>query len=297
MIRSKINFFLVCLASLFICVSCQTENLDDYNPVLIAADERELGNALYKTVIDNPTEFELLDPVAYSSVYGYLEEAWDMVKNQTVIRDYFDWQVLVFNDDTTLRAFTMPGGKFGISTGMLKHLSKEHQLFSLMAHEAYYNDRVNQNSTDALSLAMEKLKFMVSVNDGVGTKIFKDVINGSSDMNVSMVYYCMEMDYDPKRVFEADEYAITRILCPHTYSPMGIKEIILEAQQNTLTNFHWMNKRPPSIAVNTDNVYTLVQRENNLLEYESTVLNSSDCENSEDAIDTDDYLDMMSALP
>ncbi len=290
-----IIFGIVC-SSVFIS-SCRTENLDLYNPILIANDENELGKELVKTIRDNPALFNLLDESQYPKVYEYLNLAWWMVKNQTNIRDNFNWEILVLVDDNSLKAYTFPGGKFIITTGLLKQLSKENQLLSIMAHEAYYNDRVNQNAADALSPVMEKLKFMVSSNDGMGTKVFKDVINGISDMNIEMIGYCENIVYEPRTTFLADEYAINIVLCHYTYSPMGLKEILVDAESNGLLNYQWLNNRPPSLLNDPDDVLSFSTRKNKLNDLAVTALANAECNNSEDSIDSDEYLEMMEALP
>ncbi len=277
--------------------SCKTDDLSVYNPILTAEDEKDLGDELFRTVINNPSQFDILPPEQYPEVYDYLNLAWWMVKNTTNIRDNFNWDVFVVHNDNVLQAYTFPGGKFGISTGLLKQLGKENQLLSIMAHEAYYNDRINQNAVDALSPVMDKLKLMVSANDGVGTKVFKDVINGISDKNMDMVGYCMNLSYEPRTVFTADDYAMNMILCPYTYSPMGLKEIILMAEQENITGFEWLNNRPPSVAIDDNSNYSLALRKAHLQSLEAVLLSSSECSNSEESLDSDTYLEMMEKLP
>ncbi len=277
--------------------SCKTEDLGIYNPILIAADERDLGNELMRTIYDNPSDYNLLDKTAYPKVYSYLNLAWTMVRNQTEIRDYYDWEVFVLHDDVNLDAYTLPGGKLGITTGMLKQMSSEPQLLAVMGHEAYYNDRINQNAVDAISKVMDRLKFMVSNNDGMGTKVFKDVINGISDMNVSMVDYCRDIEYDPSVTFEADEFMMNEVICEHAYSPMGLKSLLLEAENNNWINFHWLNARPPSISVDDDDVYTFTYRKEVLEDLENMILGSDTCNSTEEMLDTDEYIEMMEALP
>jgi len=73
-----------------------------------------------------------------------------------------EWEFVVFEDDDTINAFAMPGGKVGIYTGMLKKVATtEEMLAVVMGHEIAHvvanhgNERVSQQilaSVGALGL-------------------------------------------------------------------------------------------------------------------------------------------------
>ena len=61
----------------------------------------------------------------------------------------YDWEVLVFADDTP-NAFALPGGKIGVHTGLLEIAENQDQLAAVVAHEVAHvlanhgNERMSQ---------------------------------------------------------------------------------------------------------------------------------------------------------
>lgn len=234
----------LCLLILVSTNSCR-KGISDLNPVFTAQNEAELGLALHETVLQNPNVFPVLNRAQHPDVYAYLDAVANMVELQTEIRDEFDWEITVLDDDTNKNAFTLPGGKIYVTTGFLKFMHAEHQLFSLIAHESYYADRVNQNSTDELSVVMDKLKNSDKyVNNG--TIVFLDVINGNPQEGIEMIEFLQNAMYEAYEVLEADEHALGMICENYLYSAYGIKEMIIEVEDMpSITTFNWFENKPP----------------------------------------------------
>ncbi len=234
------NFFrliVLGISVLFLLSSCQESDLSMQNPVLTPQNEAALGNRLYQESMD---ALPILDMVANYELYTYLNTALDMVTINTQIKDKFDWDLLVYEEDDYANVFALPGGKLFISTGMLIQLESESQLIALLAHEIYFSDRPDQNDTDDLSLVMQLLKEKYGT---YGTKTFIDVINGTSDLGGEMVNYVKDLIYEPYQVFEADDFAMNTICENYLYSPYGLEEI-LNIGNNSL-DFKWLDNRPP----------------------------------------------------
>lgn len=226
--------------------SCQKDNITDRNPILSAGNENDLGIALKNALLQNPGVFPILSRADYPFTYAYLDDVMRMVEIKTQIRDTYDWEIIVYEDDSKYNAFTLPGGKIIITTGFLKFMNAEHQLFSLIAHESFYTDRINQNSAGELSLIMQKLKESDKY-DTQGTIAFLDVINnGNNTEAMEMVLFAMEAKYETYEVLEADSIASQMICENYLYSAYGIKEMIIEVEDTpTLTEFDWFENKPP----------------------------------------------------
>lgn len=242
--KQLLGLFTLCLVILLTNYSCKTDNTI-YNPVLSANNEGDLGNALYEIALENPAEFPILGRDEYVGAYEYLDQIMRMVEVKTEIRDKYDWEIIVINDDDTKNAFTFPGGKIFVTTGFFKFMNTENELFALIAHEASYADRIDQNSPGGLSLAMQKLRNSDKYNSS-GSKIFLNVISGISDEGLEMAKVTAEATYEPFEVLAADEYAL-RIICEnYLYSGLGVKEMILRVENDMdITTFAWFENKPP----------------------------------------------------
>lgn len=255
--KRLLGLFTLCLVFFLTIYSCKPDNTI-YNPILSANNEGGLGNALYQVALQNPEEFPILDRNQYASAYDYLDQIMRMVEVKTEIRDKYDWEILIINDDEVKNAFTFPGGKIFVTTGFFKFMNTENELFALIAHEASYADRVDQNSAGGLSLAMQKLRNSDEYNSS-GSKIFLDVINGISDEGLEMVKVTAEATYEPFEVLAADEYALNMICENYLYAGSGIKEMITRVENDSeITTFAWFENKPPlpNTLVNPDTSLT-----------------------------------------
>ena len=240
--------------------SCTSPDYYLYNPILTAANERDLGNQLSHVIADNPTEYSYLIPEDHPEIYEYLGTALQMVKNQTIIKDVFDWEILVLDDRNTLSAYTLPGGKMVITSGLLIYLEGEHQLVALLAHEAYYVDRINDGAPMSLSEIMQKVKDAFLINTGAGTKLFIDVIDGDLRLVEDIIREAKAASYDPSMVFKADAFAIDLICENYLYSPYGLSEILAKVQSENTTDFTWLENKPPSLNYSKPPEFTMQTR-------------------------------------
>jgi hypothetical protein len=105
--KNALVFGVVGLLCSIMTSSCDTPDYYLYNPILTAANERDLGNQLSQVIANNPDEYAYLQPVDHPEIYEYLGMALWMVKNQTIIKDVFGWEVLVLDDRTVLSAYIL----------------------------------------------------------------------------------------------------------------------------------------------------------------------------------------------
>ncbi len=267
--------------------SCRDVNPDEINPTMTVQNERELGDRLYEVVT---AQSNYLSPNDYPQLYGYLTTVTSMVKTQTKIINEFDWEPIVL-EDNELNAYMLPGGKFVITSEMLKFIESGHQLFSLMAHDSYYVDRENQNSRYNLSIIMEKLKDKVN-EEGYGTSIFIDMINGSDVMLNEVLGYLSKMSYNAELVFEADEYTSQMICENFLFSPQGTQEILFKAaNQAQGYKINWLENRPPCQAVDATAPYSFNDRKNTLNDL------AAYCGDNNVVTNQTQYIDVISTLP
>ncbi len=220
------------------------DNIVDLNPILSSEDEKALGDSLYGTVLDNPDLYPILNPAINSEFYTYLQRAFEMVVNQTNMQDRFDWRILVIENDNMETAFTFPGGKVFISTGMLKFLENEHQLIQLLAHEAYYADRNESPGIGELSYVMQKLKDEFANTSG--TRVFIDIVeNNAPETALDIITTIPDFSFEEFAVLDADEYALEMICDHYLYAPTGLRKIIEDANEQGIVDFKWLEIRPP----------------------------------------------------
>lgn len=272
-------------------LACRKSDITQLNPILSASNERDLGNRLMQEVLDNPSKYNYLEYSDYTPLYDYLDAALSMIENQTEIRDFFSWDILIIENDQEQSAYSFPGGKIMITTGLLKYLDGEHQLVALLAHEAYYINRFNDGSPNSLSIVMQKMKSSFTNNKGLGTKVFIDAIEeSSSDMVEDMIEEARSLNFDPAIVFEADEFSINMLCENYLYPPTGLSEILLKTEQNNNSSFEWLNSKPPSLLNSKPPSYTMETRALNLDELELPCLDNEIEGNTT-------FAEMMNMLP
>ncbi len=192
-------------------------------------EQKEVGNN-FVTYVNQLGIYNILDKSEHAEIYDYVGQLWaSTVNNQSVItRLDFDWEVFIIHDDDIRTAFSVPGGKLFIYTGLLKAISNESELFGIMAHELYYIDR---GAT---------LSAMISE---YGTLIVGDIwlgsdTNGARDL-AETIYQLQIPSYE---VIEADRFAIN-LICPYRYDPKGLKSF-LELAHNASYEIDWLLTRP-----------------------------------------------------
>lgn len=270
--------------------ACRNNDLETYNPVLTAADERNLGNQLFQVILDNPSKYDYLAASDYPELYNYLKAIVRLVETRTEIRGFFNWDILVLKDDFSENIFILPGGKVVITTGLLKYLDGEYQLIALVGHEAYYADRENDGAPLSLSPTMKKVKDSFINNRNLGTKVFMDVIQGDLTMAEDIILECKEVNHDPTAVFEADSYAIRMICDNYLYTPVGLRTILEKAEGENKLDFQWMNNKPPSLVYSRPPEFTFNSRINHL-ESNELLCEGNEFESSED------FQEMIDLLP
>ncbi|MBI1224701.1 MAG: hypothetical protein GC192_05655 [Bacteroidetes bacterium] len=130
----------------FLFTTCQNdlENLPTEQAFTKEKLER-LGDMLRNELLKQYEVLPQLSPYD-TSIYWYLQTMYEQATSsmhldrQSPVYNKWDqdrkWKVYILKSDDQQLAFTLPGGDFFISTGMLKCLQKDYELYALLSFEA-----------------------------------------------------------------------------------------------------------------------------------------------------------------
>lgn len=251
-ITHKIGALLTMMCIFFLVSACDRGEVSNQNPNLTVEDERAIGDA-FEGLIRKQTNLFRVIPVSQKPVlYDYLNNVLQQILNLddvNVKAGEFDWEVLVIDDIRVNAAFTAPGGKIFIYTGLLRYMKDESQLIAMLAHEVFYADRSKRVSNESLSPVMERL-VALKAEDGIGTKFFLDIVSGLADETVAagVARELYDLPMQEMQVGMADFFSL-KAVSNFSYSCDGLarmlKEIKDDFQSNRISNFNWLNIRPP----------------------------------------------------
>lgn len=229
----SLSYFLVLFSITFL-TACGPD--DEPNVVHIdkavfsVEDQKIFGNNLQTVFLTSPELFKPLNRAVYNEIYSHLESTFQILTQTINVenRDEFDWELTILEDDTKLMAFSAPGGKFFIYTGLLKYLSGEHELVALMAHEMYYAD-----SEEAMEVLLDEFK---SVPFLLGDIFLGNEIEEAKDV----AEYMSEFKYTKEQVALGDMYAL-QVVCPFQYNPSGLSQFVERSEESI--NVDWISHR------------------------------------------------------
>lgn len=133
---------------LLLAAGCQQEKFAVPAPDEFTRAQRErLGEVLAKAIASDPATLFLPDLPPYdTSVYDFLQALYDQATLRLHLdrkspsdnrwNQYRPWKVHVLHDDTRMRAFCLPGGALYLTTGLLRHIESEYELYYIMTFEA-----------------------------------------------------------------------------------------------------------------------------------------------------------------
>ena len=222
-------------------VGCKPEPVKPVSSESITKSDREkLGDKLTKLLHNRPIEYPILanegqDTLVYQFVQTLYNQAtavirldlnspasnrWNQEKN---------WLVHILDKDEVIDAFTLPAGNLFITTGFLKSIEREYELFYLLSFEA--------------NLINEKylLNRMVSEYNTIN---LLNLIEGSVESNGISIGQVMkdatEYVFSASEVGKIDRETVPSICNTSVYRGDGISEIVSGEIENI--NF-WLQKR------------------------------------------------------
>ena len=216
-------FFIIGGLSFF---SCRKENV--IAPSAFTKEKREmLGDQIRIAIASDSINFPILSRNSQAdSAYWYIQKLYNQANNvykidgQSVIGDRWDrnreWLVTILHLDNIKTAFTTPGGHMYISTGLLKSLEKEYELYyiltfeAILMHEKYLLNRlINEFNTNTLNNLVQGIP---------------PAFGSSTLLDVSMMLG--ELKFDETMTSEMDELAVSLICQTSIFDRTGIISIM-----------------------------------------------------------------------
>lgn len=191
--------FLACILSLSI-TSCDPENS---TPNLFTlSDDAAFGMQMKDEMLSNPSEFPILDPIAYPKAYDYMERIKGelIASGEVAYVDQFPWEIYIIDKDI-VNAFATPGGYLYFFTGLIEELENEAQLTGVLAHEMAHCAR--RHSTNQMTKAYG-LQLLISIVIG-GNPTQLAAIAGELANGLATLAFSRNHEH------EADEYAVRYI--------------------------------------------------------------------------------------
>lgn len=175
-----------------------------------------------------------------TSVYFYLQSLYNQATSsihldkQSPNNNKWDqarqWQVFVLKNDTECLAYTLPGGDFFITTGMLKRFKKDYEVYALMSFEAtLMND----------GFLMEK--WIQEYN----TLTINNLIEGNDQpdpLTASELSQAMtSFSFEPRIVEFVDKASIENTCNTSILDPVGLQPYLSNA---ATSDTEWLKTRP-----------------------------------------------------
>jgi len=105
--------------------------------VLSESEERQLGDEAYQEALSEKGVKKVTSGPDYDRVQRVADRIEDASErlHAKAVRG-FEWQWTVIDDDKTVNAWALPGGKSAVYTGMLRMANSDDELAVVMGHEA-----------------------------------------------------------------------------------------------------------------------------------------------------------------
>ncbi|MBI9055011.1 MAG: M48 family metalloprotease [Bacteroidales bacterium] len=193
----KLKIVVVVFVSVFVFWSCDEDGTLN---LFTVQDDIDFGEQFHLEIEQNSEQFPILSPAAFPEAYDHIERIRDELVASDDLRyaNDFDWDIYIIDDDETLNAFCVPGGKMYFYTGIIKFLDNEAQLAGVMAHEMAHADRRHSTKTMTKAYGFSiLLSALLGDDPALMAEIAADLALGLGELKFSR-------DHE----YEADEYAV-----------------------------------------------------------------------------------------
>ena len=229
----------VCL--LLTCLSCEPTIAPEVKPSDISKEQREqLGEHIAVSIAIDKDQYPVLPdiPPFDTTVYWYTQSLYNQATStirldrQSPAQDRWDanrkWRVTIL-DKTEKNAFVIPGGNFYVTTGLLKSLNAEYQLFYIMSFEA----------------ALMQHKYLLNrlITEFSTTDLFKIANDSPAPSGTTPSSIAETIDYlefTPDEVREIDELTAQLICQTSIMDRLGILPLLTDDDNSNL----WLLTRP-----------------------------------------------------
>ena len=205
------------------------------------AQREDLGDKIQIAIANETTIFKVLPniPPYDTSVYWYIQTLYDQVTNPLRIDNFAPdhnrwnlerpWRITVL-DHPERNAFSIPGGHFYITTGFLKALETEHELYYILAFEAsMMNEKVLLNRL----ISEHNTTKLVDIAEG------RRVADGTNARTLALAVE--DLDFDEGEVLQVDELTADLICETSIYDRRGVLSILDRLQNDD--DHQWFRNR------------------------------------------------------
>ncbi len=264
-ITKSIFGFLICCIFLQSCKKPEEIVVHEDSTEFSLEDQQLISDNLSNLMTSHSAAVNRLEKEDIPVFHEYINTLLTSIINTSMVetRNTFNWEVIVLQDDEMRTAFTIPGGKIFIYTGLLKMISGENELFSILAHEVYYAEK---------GIVIEALA------DQYGTLLIGDLKLGTESQGaIDIAQNIHSLSYTEQAVLDADKFT-GEMICPFQYEARGLKTFLERAFDHS-GEVTWLSTRPST-----------PERLNQIEEH------ASDCGEEEQTF-SERYLYQMSLLP
>lgn len=250
----------LCLLLAFLNYSCREDLEPAEKPSdFVKSKREELGDRIQAAIAQHPDAFPVLPniPPYDTTVYWYTQTLYDQVTNvlkldnQSSESDQWDfdrpWRVTVL-EDPALNAFSIPGGHIYITTGFLKALETEHELYYILAFEAMLmNDKtlfdrlISEHNTTKLS------------------NIGKRIPNADGTNAFTLGQSLSALTFESEEVMHTDALAADQICLSSVFNRFGIISMLDRLEGDTV--FNWLSYRYYDTPTRRDYIQNVIHPE------------------------------------
>lgn len=230
--------------------------------VYTVQDQSIIGNELSASMKTDAVTYDILNANAYPEVSTYLNTMLNsaVISEHVLSRADFEWEIITMVDEEPY-AYTMPGGKVVISTGILKALQNESELLALLANEIYFTD---------IDLHTEALRDEYS-----GIRIGNVALGNSDEDPAELVSFLKYQSFSEEQMIAADQRTVA-VMCPFNYDVTSLMSLV----ERSFDMGAWQAQR-----ARPENWQEIL-----FAEFES-------CENTSDERFRSRYMEMIATLP
>jgi len=228
------------LLPLILCISCLQEYEEPIIPPsqFTKAQREALGKEIKIAIAFNEQFVELPNIPPYdTSIYDYIQTLYNQVTNQMRLDRQSPsnnrwssgrtWEITILQHPEK-NIFVLPGGNLYLTTGLLRALESENELYYLLAFEA--------------TLMNEKFLFHKIINT-FNTNMLSKIADGYSRRNepsaADIVDIIDKLDFDNAQTREVDQLTTSLICRSSIMDPLGIARLS-EINDNT---WYWLDYR------------------------------------------------------
>lgn len=226
------------LVSLFLLGACTTVPETGRRQLLLtsAAQEAEMGLAAFAevkketAVLNNPavqTRIERIGRRIAASVGRSLPDA--------------QWEFVVFNDDDTVNAFALPGGKVGVYTGLINLAASDDEIAIVMGHEIAHV--TSRHGGERMSQAMLAQGIASGVDAYASQRKYGQIASTVFGLGAQGVL----LKYSRDQETEADGIGL-RFAAGAGYDPRAAAAFWrkMQAKSGAKETFKWLSTHPPT---------------------------------------------------